>query len=55
MNKKLFSAAISTLFIATSAMAAENMVAGAVNFTTCMTDSRHGKKEQENMKVPYLG
>lgn len=46
MVKKFFSAAL----IAVSSLAAENVVTGVVNFTTCVTDSKHGKKEQENFE-----
>jgi outer membrane protein len=51
MRKKFFSAALLTLFVASSAVAAENKLTGVVNFTTCITDSKHGKKEQENLEL----
>lgn len=50
MVKKFFSAALSAALIAGSSVAAENIVTGVVNFTTCVTDSKHGKKEQENFE-----
>ncbi len=50
MVKNFFSAALSTVLIAGSSIAAENVVTGVVNFTTCITDSKHGKKEQENFE-----
>lgn len=50
MMKNFFSAALSTALIAGSSLAAENVVTGVVNFTTCITDSKHGKKEQENFE-----
>jgi outer membrane protein len=37
------------LLLAGSAFAADNSL-GVVNFTTCITDSKPGKKEQENME-----
>jgi outer membrane protein len=51
MYKKFFSAALCAGLLAGSLSAAENALIGVVNFTTCITDSRHGKKEQENMEA----
>lgn len=48
MRKFFLSAA--TALVAISANAAENPVIGVVNFATCITDSKSGKKEQENME-----
>ncbi len=50
MVKKFFSAVLATALIAGSSLAAENVVTGVVNFTTCVTESKHGKKEQENFE-----
>lgn len=50
MNKRSFSALIATLTLATSAFAADNATIGVVNFASCITDSKSGKKEQENME-----
>lgn len=51
MSKKFFSAALLATLIAGSASAAENLLTGVVNFTTCITDSKYGKKEQENLEA----
>lgn len=50
MSKKFFSAALLATFVAGSAIAAENTLTGVVNFTTCITDSKCGKKEQESLE-----
>ena len=46
MVKRFFSAAL----IAVASLSAENIDTGVVNFTTCVTDSKYGKKEQENFE-----
>lgn len=46
MRKFLFSLATATACLATSSFAAENQ--GVVNFANCITDSKIGKKEQQN-------
>lgn len=50
MYKKFLSAALMSSLFCTSLSAAEKTVTGVVNFTTCITDSKHGKKEQENLE-----
>ena len=50
MRKFLLSAATAFGLLATSATAAETPVIGVVNFATCVTESKAGKKEQENME-----
>jgi outer membrane protein len=50
MRKFLLSAATALSLSAVSATAAENPVIGVVNFATCITESKAGKKEQENME-----
>jgi len=50
MRKFFFSAAMAFSLIAASASAADSPVIGVVNFTSCITDSKVGKKEQENME-----
>lgn len=50
MYKKFFTSATAMVLFAGSAMAAGNSVTGVVNFTTCITDSKHGKKELENLE-----
>lgn len=50
MRKLFISAALSLSFFAISATAAENPLIGVVNFATCITESKAGKKEQENME-----
>lgn len=37
-----------TTFFSTKVFSRENTTIGVVNFTTCVTNSKHGKKEQEN-------
>lgn len=49
MNYRSFSALLATLTMATSAFAADIATIGVVNFATCITDSKSGKREQENM------
>lgn len=48
MHKFFLSAA---LLLGTIATAAETPVIGVVNFATCVTESKAGKKEQENMET----
>jgi outer membrane protein len=50
MRKFFLSAATALGLLAVSATAAENPLIGVVNFATCITDSKAGKKEQENME-----
>lgn len=50
MKKFKSSIFLATFLLAGSAFAAENAPIGVVNFTTCITDSKAGKKEQENME-----
>ncbi len=50
MRKFFLSAATTLGLLATSATAAEHPLIGVVNFATCVTESKAGKKEQENME-----
>jgi len=50
MRKMILSVAAAIGMIASSAAADESSLIGVVNFTTCITDSKLGKKEQENME-----
>jgi len=50
MRKFFLSAATIIGLVSTSATAAENPLIGVVNFATCITESKAGKKEQENME-----
>ena len=50
MRKFFLSAATGLSLFAVSAIAAENPLIGVVNFATCITESKAGKKEQENME-----
>lgn len=51
MRKQFFSAAIALTLLSGSAIAAtDNSLIGVVNFSTCITDSKYGKKEQENLE-----
>ncbi len=50
MKKFKSSILLASLALAGSAFAGENSLIGVVNFTTCITDSKSGKKEQENME-----
>jgi outer membrane protein len=50
MRKLFLSAATALGLLTVSATAAENPLIGVVNFATCVTDSKVGKKEQENME-----
>jgi outer membrane protein len=50
MHKFFLSAAVALGLMASSAVADESPVIGVVNFATCITESKAGKKEQENME-----
>ena len=50
MRKQFFSAAVILTVLAGAAVAVENPLIGVVNFTTCITDSKYGKKEQESLE-----
>ncbi len=50
MYKKFLSAVSLFLICAGSAVATENESIGVVNFSSCITDSKVGKKEQENLE-----
>lgn len=50
MHKFFLSAAVAMGLLASSAVADETPVIGVVNFATCITESKAGKKEQENME-----
>lgn len=50
MSKKFFSAALAVALIAGASLSADTLMTGVVNFTTCVTDSKYGKKEQENFE-----
>lgn len=50
MRKHLLTAAIWIASLSASGVAAENSLIGVVNFATCITDSKYGKKEQENIE-----
>ena len=50
MRKLILTAATAFGLMASSAVASEPSLIGVVNFTTCITESKLGKKEQENME-----
>jgi len=50
MRKFFLSAAVILGLAATSASATDAPLIGVVNFASCITDSKAGKKEQENME-----
>src|SRR5271168_1171700 len=50
MSKKFFSATLIVTLIAGASLSADALMTGVVNFTTCVTDSKYGKKEQENFE-----
>jgi outer membrane protein len=50
MNKYSFSALLTSLVVAGSAFAADSALIGVVNFATCITDSKAGQQEEENMQ-----
>lgn len=51
MNRKLFSLALVLLGITTSNLSAlePKSLMGVVNFTSCLTESKYGKQEQQNL------
>ncbi len=51
MNKRPLSAFLALLCMTGSAFAAESAAIGVVNFASCITESKVGKKEQENMEA----
>jgi outer membrane protein len=50
MNKRRISTVLAALCFTATAFGAENALIGVVNFATCITESKSGKKEQENME-----
>lgn len=50
MHKHLFSAAALFVLAGSATYADETPLIGAVNFASCITESKVGKKEQENME-----
>lgn len=51
MRKQFLSVALVLTLLAGSATAVQdNALIGVVNFSTCITDSKYGKKEQENLE-----
>ncbi len=61
MNKRSFSALLTSavltstlltsIFVAGSAFAADSALIGVVNFASCVTDSKSGQQEEENMQT----
>ncbi len=51
MKKNLFLAILTSLGLSTAAMANANQSVGVVNFTTCITDSKQGQKEQASFEA----
>lgn len=51
MLKYFISPLLAVSFLAGTAFTDENTAIGIVNFTNCVTDSKFGKKEQENMET----
>ena len=51
MYKHFFSAVLAATLLAGSSAVADTATTGVVNFTTCITDSLHGKKEQANLEA----
>src|SRR3989338_7363774 len=51
MVKKFFLASVVGTLISGSPLAADNTVTGVVNFSSCVTDSKFGKQEQENFEA----
>ena len=56
MNKRsvsalLTSALLTSIFVAGSAFAADSALIGVVNFASCVTDSKSGQQEEENMQT----
>jgi len=52
MNRKLFSLALALVGITTSNLSAleTKSLMGVVNFTSCLTESKYGKLEQQNLE-----
>jgi len=50
MSNKRFSMALAAALLAGTSITAEQGAIGVVNFSSCVTDSKHGKKEQENFE-----
>ena len=50
LRHPLFASILSTFILATTTHAAENAMIGVVNFSSCIVESKVGKKEQENME-----
>src|SRR5579871_5648379 len=50
MSGKLLLAALLSLGITSTTFAAQDVSIGVVNFATCITDSKLGKKEQESFE-----
>lgn len=50
MYKKFFLTTLATVISSGSLFAASDTVTGVVNFSSCIADSKHGKKEQENLE-----
>jgi outer membrane protein len=46
----LTSVFLTSIFVAGSAFAADSALIGVVNFASCVTDSKSGKQEEENMQ-----
>jgi len=51
MNKFFISTATTLALLAGTATAAEGPLIGVVNFASCVSESKAGKKEQENMET----
>ena len=51
MIKKFFLASAIGALISGSSLAADNAVTGVVNFSSCVSDSKFGKQEQENFEA----
>jgi outer membrane protein len=51
MKKHSFSALLISIFTLGSAFGAESALIGVVNFASCVTDSKSGKQEEENMQA----
>ena len=50
MRKHFFLGAAALSLVAGTAVAQDNPFLGVVNFSSCITDSKYGKKEQENLE-----
>ncbi len=51
MIKKFFSVSLVAALLSGSSLAADNLVTGVVNFTSCVSESKYGKQEQENFEA----